>query len=109
MNAYYFLHNFSLRHQSTFIKKDLFQKFGLYDVNYRSAADIEMFIRFIFKHKSSYDYINKTISCFKGYDGMSTDLKLKQVGIGEIREIHKSIFQVKKLGSTKFNLSSYLR
>lgn len=97
MNAYYFLHNFSLRHQSTFIKKDLFQKFGLYDVNYRSAADIEMFIRFIFKHKSSYDYINKTISCFKGYDGMSTDLKLKQVGIGEIREIHKKYFSGKEI------------
>ncbi|MGN1011844.1 MAG: glycosyltransferase, partial [Clostridia bacterium] len=35
---------FSINHQSAFIRRDLFQKFGLYDESYRIAADYKMWL-----------------------------------------------------------------
>jgi glycosyltransferase involved in cell wall biosynthesis len=38
-------HN-SINHPTTFIRKNIFNKFGLYDTNYRSASDYELMMRF---------------------------------------------------------------
>ena len=41
-------------HPGTFIKKNIYSKFGLYKTNYQIAADYEMFVRLFLKFKVSY-------------------------------------------------------
>jgi len=43
-------------HPSIFIKKSIFEKYGLYTLGYKIAADYEMIIRFFLKNKISFLY-----------------------------------------------------
>ncbi|MFV0210967.1 glycosyltransferase [Empedobacter falsenii] len=45
-------------HPSIFFKKSLFDKFGVYTLGYKIAADYELIIRFFLKHKITYKYSN---------------------------------------------------
>lgn len=69
---FYHLFTASLGHPSTFIKKDLFQKYGLYDLQYPIIADWVFFLETIAKHRVSTKYIHKVISVFD-VNGMSSD------------------------------------
>jgi len=40
----------SLPHQATFVKKELFDKFGVYDLSFKIIADWEFFARVIVRH-----------------------------------------------------------
>ena len=48
-------------HPTFFVTKACYKKFGLYKTDYRIAADYELLTRFLFHHKISYYYLNKTI------------------------------------------------
>jgi glycosyltransferase involved in cell wall biosynthesis len=48
-------------HPSSFIKKSLYDKYGLYKINYKISADYEIFIRFLLVHKARFKHINKTL------------------------------------------------
>ena len=56
----------TLPHQSSFIAKRLFDRFGLYDETYRIASDNKFFIRAIVWEKSTYEFIPHLISVFEG-------------------------------------------
>ena len=45
-------------HPSIFFKKSLFNKFGVYTLGYKIAADYELIIRFFLKNKITYKYSN---------------------------------------------------
>jgi glycosyltransferase involved in cell wall biosynthesis len=60
-----------INHQSAFIKKDLFLKYGYYDTSYKSTADSEKWCCF-YKNKVVFKKINTYISLVKGFDGMSS-------------------------------------
>ncbi len=62
-----------LRHQASFIKRELFDKFGLYDLQYKSASDFEMFFRVLYINNGSSVFYNRVISIFKVFDGMSSE------------------------------------
>ena len=66
----YFL-NDTLPHPSSFIKRELFTKCGLYDTGFRIAADWAFFIKAICKYGASYKHIDEVVSSFK-YDGVSS-------------------------------------
>ncbi len=74
----------SLAHPSTFISKDAYDKFGLYNLDYVSASDYEMFIRLI-NNECSFKYIDSTLANFSrgGVSGTAIgyfetlDIKLK--------------------------------
>lgn len=53
---YIFWRNRGIVHQSAFIKKELFIRFGLYDEHYRVCADFEKFILF-FKEKYKFKHL----------------------------------------------------
>lgn len=59
----HFFTNYSLPHPSTFIKKELFNKI-LYNETYKIASDWEFFFVQIIINRSSFKYINQTISIF---------------------------------------------
>lgn len=54
----------NLNHQSTFIKKNLFQKHGLYDESLKIAADWKFFFQVLIVYNCSIQYINIDIACF---------------------------------------------
>ncbi len=60
-----------LSHQSTFIKRELFNKVGLYDEKLKIVSDWKFMIVSLFKHHCSYFKVNETLSTFY-LDGIST-------------------------------------
>ena len=48
-------------HPTFFVKKELYDKFGLFDTRLKSAADYEIMLRMIFKHKARIGYISKIL------------------------------------------------
>ncbi|WP_050855202.1 glycosyltransferase family 2 protein [Flavobacterium frigoris] len=65
------LYTTSLPHPATFIKRELFNKVGLYDENLRIVSDWKFFLLALFKFNSSYLKVEQTLSTFY-LDGVST-------------------------------------
>ncbi|PTX12972.1 glycosyltransferase family 2 protein [Sphingobacterium faecium] len=66
-----FLFKASLPHPASFIKKDLFSRYGMYDQQYKIIADWVFFITVIIKENVSYRHIDQVISNFDT-EGMSS-------------------------------------
>ncbi|MBL1407804.1 glycosyltransferase family 2 protein [Sphingobacterium faecale] len=69
-----FLFTASLGHPATFIKKELFEKYGYYDQHYKIIADWVFFTKVIAKEHVLTRHIDQTITIFDT-DGMSSDPK----------------------------------
>jgi Glycosyltransferases involved in cell wall biogenesis len=54
----------SLPHQASFIKRTLFDKYGLYDETYKIVSDKDFFIKALIVNNCSYEHIDRVISCF---------------------------------------------
>ncbi|WP_299491567.1 glycosyltransferase family 2 protein [Acaryochloris sp. IP29b_bin.137] len=48
-------------HPTVFIKRQAYERYGLFQIDYKIAADYELMIRFLAKHKISYKYIPKVM------------------------------------------------
>ncbi len=48
-------------HPTLFIKKNCFEKFGNYNLSYKSAADYDLILRFLFKHQIQVAYIPQVL------------------------------------------------
>lgn len=48
-------------HPTFFVKKTAYDKYGKFNLQLRSAADYELMLRFLFKHKCKCGYLDKTI------------------------------------------------
>jgi len=48
-------------HQATYVKREAYLRYGLYKIDYKIAADYEMFIRWLAIEKLAYRRINKII------------------------------------------------
>ena len=58
-------------HPGTFIKRNIYDKFGMYKINYQIASDYELFVRFLMKFKVTYlKYDKLTVKMREG--GKST-------------------------------------
>ena len=59
-------------HPTFFVKKDIYNKYGLYSIRLKSASDYEMIIRLLYKNKISVSYLPKIlvkmrIGCISNY------------------------------------------
>lgn len=63
----------ALPHPTVFVKKDVYDKMGLFDVRYRLAADYELLLRF-YSGDVRFGYIDKVITYFRR-GGLSTKRK----------------------------------
>lgn len=66
----------SVFHPSSFIKKELFDKYGLYDENYKIASDWKFFLITIIIKVSSVSYIDKPLIIFDSSGISSTNITL---------------------------------
>ena len=85
----FFVRPQSLNHQATFIKRRLFETYGLYDETMRYAADYEWFLRVFAKPHVSWRNLHRTISVFDP-GGMSENKALwpkifKEIAIAQSR------------------------
>lgn len=69
--SFSFLFNDALPHQSTFIRKSLFDKIGNYDECYKIVSDWKFCLIAIFKENASYKHVEGVLSNFY-LDGLST-------------------------------------
>jgi glycosyltransferase involved in cell wall biosynthesis len=86
-----FWFNRTLPHQSTFMKKKLFDEFGLYDERYKIAADYDFFMKCLYKNKHSFQYVPLTIAVWND-QGISNQEKYREQHLAERRQIQKKFF-----------------
>lgn len=67
----FFIEN-SLPHQASFIRRSLFEKYGLYNENLKIASDWEFFVETICLHKVSYKHIAITVAEYD-FNGISSN------------------------------------
>jgi glycosyltransferase len=48
-------------HPTFFVKKEIYERFGFFDTNFKISADYDIILRFLGKHKISTSYFPKTI------------------------------------------------
>ena len=58
-------------HPTFFIKREIYERYGLFDTSLNVSADFELMLRFIEKHKIKVEYLNETIVKMR-YGGEST-------------------------------------
>ena len=88
--TYSFFFAGTLGHPSSFIKKELFEKYGNYNEQNKIVSDWEFFISAIIFNNCSYQNIKKTISFYEG-GGLSSD---KSMYLQEKKKMLKNKFPV---------------
>lgn len=61
----------SLYHQATFIRRDLFTRYGYYNESFRIGGDYEFFIRTLLRNNASYLSAEKIVVCHYDTTGIS--------------------------------------
>lgn len=56
-----FLNGWMPPHPTFFVKKEIYTKYGKFNLQFASAADYELMLRFIHKHRIKLSYLNKFI------------------------------------------------
>ncbi len=84
LNLEYFLGS-NISHQSTFIKRGLFNKYGYYDLKYRIIADYEKWICLLSKGVS-FSKLPFVVSIFNAFEGISS--KKKSLDIVDKEKAH---------------------
>ena len=81
-----FFYHGSLLHPASFIRKELFIKYGFYDEQYKIIADWEFFLRVILINKVSYKHYERIISNFP-VDGISSFSEHEEQIINDRKEV----------------------
>jgi len=89
-----FLSNFALCHQSFFIKKTLFELYGLYDENLEIVSDWKFFIQTIVIKNCTTKYLSIPI-CIYDFSGFSSNETNQNLLIFERQNVKKELFPLK--------------
>ncbi len=54
-----FLNGWMPPHPTVYIKKDIYNQFGIFNLDFKTAADYELMLRFFHKHKVKLTYLNE--------------------------------------------------
>lgn len=67
-----FRYGFMPAHPSFYMKKSCYDQYGLYALDYKIAADYDLLIRYLYKHKVKYQYVEKDFVTMRT-GGVSTE------------------------------------
>lgn len=81
--------NIGINHQSTFIKKKIFDNFGLYDETFKYNADVEFWVRTIILGNATVQNFNQII-CNYNLEGISSTEHNSEIFKNEIERIFTS-------------------
>jgi glycosyltransferase involved in cell wall biosynthesis len=79
----------TLWHPVSFIKRELFEKYGYYDESYKIVADYEFFFKVVIQKKVSLYYVPLYVSVFV-FNGLSSDSKNKEQEKEERKKVWSS-------------------
>lgn len=79
-------------HQASFIKRELFEEFGLYDETFKISADWKFFLQALVIGKSSFKYIPVTVANF---DGQGISSKNNRLMMEEIDRAYRELVSEK--------------
>ncbi len=102
--------NCTLCHQSTFTKREMFEKYGSFDESFRAYADWRHFAQMIAIGKESTEFIPKKISIYEGGGISETDDVLCRNELMRIRaDVYPNISDEEYRDLQKFDLVYRLR
>lgn len=84
-------------HTSFFVKRVLFDKYGLYNTSYKISADFDLLLRYLYVHGISYHYIPQVLIIMR-MGGVSTQ------GIRSVILMNKENLQICRENKVKTNL-----
>lgn len=82
---------FTLPHQSSFLKADLFERYGYYDESLRICSDWKHFMLCICRHNCSYAYDPRVVGVFYT-DGLTSSLQAPPIDAAERRKVMNEEF-----------------
>jgi glycosyltransferase involved in cell wall biosynthesis len=97
----------TLWHPVSFIKRQLFEKYGNYDESYKIVADYDFFFRTIIKNNVSTRYFSTTISVFD-CTGISSIPKYKLLENSERERVIKNYLTETEIAELEEQLKAYM-
>jgi len=97
----------TLWHPVSFIKKILFDKYGMYNEKYKLVADYDFFFKVIIQHKVSTKHINVFI-CEFNVDGQSSKAENKLIEKQERSKVQESYLTATEIKQLKNKLQNEL-
>ncbi len=85
-----FMINGCIQTPAAFIKREMFEKYGLYDENFKIVSDYEKFVTF-YKNNATFKHINVVVSKFDK-SGISSNKKYQSLHLKERREVLNKYF-----------------
>ncbi|WP_316846608.1 glycosyltransferase family 2 protein [Pedobacter psychrodurus] len=109
-------YNSTIPHPGTFIKRELFNKVGLYDETLKIVSDWKFFLLALTKYSASYVHINKIITKYS-YDGISSreenfrkiDAERYEVLRREFNFMLDDYLELEKLSSEMKKIKNFLK
>lgn len=86
----------TLNHQSCFIHRSLFTKYGSYNLQYKIGADYDFFFKVFLKEPKTYCYMNEVICDYENY-GTSANTKFFDLIVNERQLIQKDLLNEDQL------------
>lgn len=90
-----FLYESTIRHQSSFIQRVLFEKYGLYDETNKVVSDYEKWFVFL-ENKVSFKFIPYIVANFN-MTGISTNKKTKKIALTERKKVIEEFFSKEEI------------
>ena len=87
-------------HPATFFRKEVFEKYDIYNENNKIASDYEWYLNY-FQNGGNYKYIDFPISIFS-LGGLSSNEKYRKIHTKERKEIMGKYFSKQELDSVNF-------
>jgi glycosyltransferase involved in cell wall biosynthesis len=116
LTAFYFYNN-TLNHQSCFIQKKLFNKYGLYKLDYKICSDFEFFLNVFLHQKEAYVHMNTFVANYllggfssdpMNYDAVVKDKQTILANYFTKKELADFRSQYRRQNSTAFNIRNWL-
>jgi len=92
LSLFYFFNYNSINHQSTFIKKSIFNQIGLYETNYKIVSDVSFFINAL-KAKFRYFHLGDSFVKFDMYGFSSKNHSLRFAEYNQVYKKNLSRFE----------------
>ena len=102
--SFFYMMRTSLWHPVTFIKKRLFNDFGLYNVGYKIAADYDFFLKVTMVEQATYCHVPVTLSVYNT-EGISSNPIHYQVHKDERLMIQQSYFSMPIIQAAQEHIS----
>lgn len=83
-------------HPATFFKKEVFEKYGLYNEENKIASDYEWYLNYFVKNKGDYAYLDKPVTIFS-MSGISSNEEHSKLHQAERKQIQQKYFTQRQI------------